>query len=90
MENPVQEGKPGPGRPKGSQNKLSKVAKENIESVFEALGGVDKMTLWAADNPSEFYRIYSKLIVVKVEGSGPDGEHVLISRVERAIVRPKD
>lgn len=77
MENPVTEGRAGPGRPKGSQNKLSRVAKENIEAVFEAMGGIDQMTAWAAGNPTEFYRIYSKLVAVRVEGPGPNGEHTI-------------
>ena len=61
---------PGPGRPKGSINKTSRIAKENIETVFEELGGVPAMVAWAADNLTEFYKHYAKLIPFVLTGDG--------------------
>ena len=62
---------PGPGRPKGSPNKVSRIAKENFETVFERLGGVDNMATWAQENQTEFYRHYAKLIPLTLNGD-PD------------------
>lgn len=52
----------GPGRPKGSINKVSALVKENVLHVFDQMGGVRKMTEWAAANPTEFYRLYARLL----------------------------
>ena len=61
----------GPGRPKGLPNKLSGLAKDNIAAVFDQLGGINNMVLWAKDNATDFYRIYARLLPVQVEGN-PD------------------
>ena len=53
----------GPGRPKGTLSKWSRKALQSVEAVYKGLGGVDAMTEWARENPSDFYRgIYSKLL----------------------------
>lgn len=52
----------GPGRPKGSLNKVSAQVKENVLHVFDQMGGVRKMTEWAQENTTEFYRIYARLL----------------------------
>lgn len=67
------------GRPKGALNKRSAEAKENIQAVFTRLGSTAAMAEWAKENKTEFYKLYSKLVAVKVEGNGPNGsiEHSL-------------
>lgn len=40
----------------------SKTAKEAFQLAFQLIGGVPRLALWAHANPTEFYRIYSKLI----------------------------
>lgn len=62
------------GRPKGSLNKTTAAAKENVMAVFTRLGGTAAMAKWAKNNQTEFYKLYARLI--PVEGSGPSGEHV--------------
>jgi hypothetical protein len=68
---------PGPGRPKGCPNKLSRTTKENIEKVFEALGDWQGMKKWVELSPrnkSVFYaEIYPKLLPLDVQHSGPNG-----------------
>ena len=55
--------RPGPGRPKGSQNKLGRLARENVVAVFDRMGGIEAMAEWAQENRSEFYRgIYARLL----------------------------
>jgi hypothetical protein len=57
------------GRPKGAVNKLSATCKENIAAVFTRLGGTAAMAKWAEKNPSEFYKIYARLLPVELEGA---------------------
>lgn len=57
------------GRPKGSVNKISEIAVDNVVKVFDKLGGVEAMAVWAADNLSEFYRLYSKLLPKEVNAT---------------------
>lgn len=55
------------GRQKGVPNKLTIMAKEAIEAVFENMGGVDQLTTWAMDNQRDFYCvIYPKIIPLQV------------------------
>ena len=53
---------PGPGRPKGSQNKTTVEVKAALDAAFTGAGGVDTLTDWAKDNPTEFYRLWTKLL----------------------------
>jgi hypothetical protein len=89
----LEPGKPGPGRPPGSRNKTTKLAKEAITLAFEDLGGAEALTAWASaseDNRKVFYtQIWTKVIPLQV--SGEDGgpiEH--LHEIRRTIVRPGD
>ena len=64
------------GRKSGTPNKLSGVAKDNIAAVFTRLGGTAAMAEWAADNKTQFYQLYAKLLPVEHSGTGEDGEIV--------------
>ena len=68
--------KPGPGRPKGSSNKTTALAKEAIEQAFSALQGKKGKSLpeWAENNIDDFYKlIFPKLLPVQMQHSGnPD------------------
>jgi hypothetical protein len=67
----------GAGRPKGSTNKIPRVAKENIIKAFEDLGGVEGMVNWAKADPKnqgEFYKIYGRLLPIENNITGSDGE----------------
>jgi hypothetical protein len=69
----IGEGKPGPGRPKGSANKLTRAAKEAFGLAFDGIGGVEALTAWARDNQTEFYKLYARLIPAEQHVSNPDG-----------------
>jgi len=64
------------GRPKGTPNKLGASAKENIQFAFVRMGGREALSKWAADNPKEFYRIYSKLLPHEL--TGPMGNPIQV------------
>jgi uncharacterized MAPEG superfamily protein len=60
-------------RPKGSINKVSANAKDNISAVFNRLGGTSQMATWAAANLTEFYKLYARLVPMEQRHAGPDG-----------------
>ena len=67
----------GAGRPKGSTNKIPRIAKENIIQAFEDLGGIEGLVNWAkADtkNQGDFYKIYGRLLPIENSISNADGE----------------
>jgi hypothetical protein len=57
------------GRQLGSKNKFGSTAKENFMAVFVRLGGTAAMAKWAADNNSEFYKLYARLIPTEVDAA---------------------
>lgn len=76
------------GRPKGSENELTKkmkTVKETVLSVFNELQGegsnVDLKT-WATKNPTEFYKISAKLIPTEIKGEVAVIEKKLPSWIE--------
>lgn len=60
---------PGSGRKKGGLNKSTKAAKEALEMAFDGIGGVPALIEWARDNQTEFYKLFTKLLPVQVEGN---------------------
>ena len=50
------------GRRKGTPNKVTATARENIIAVFNRLGGTAAMAEWARENQTEFYKLYARLI----------------------------
>jgi len=55
--------KPGPGRPKGSKNKVTCEIKDEFLLAFKHIGGLGALTLWAKkeENRTEFYRMLTRL-----------------------------
>lgn len=58
-------------RPKGSRNKTTLAAKEAMRLAFDGIGGVPKLIGWAKANPTEFYKLWGRLI--PMEHTGKDG-----------------
>lgn len=60
------------GKPKGAQNKTTRLVKEVFAAVFDELQSDKKANLkaWAKENPTEFYRLAAKLIPVQLTGEG--------------------
>ena len=50
------------GRKAGTPNKLTANAREAFQAVFDDIGGKETLAAWAQANPSDFYRLYARLI----------------------------
>jgi hypothetical protein len=63
--------KPGEGRPKGAENKLTKTVKETVLAVFNNLQEDPKNSLgaFAEKYPRDFYQIAAKLIPTEITGT---------------------
>lgn len=74
-------GKRGPGRPTGSQNKVTRAAKEAIALAAENLGGVERLTAWAQESPENerafWVNVYPKLIPVTLAGDSKEPMRLL-------------
>lgn len=70
----IGKGKAGPGRPKGSSNKTTTIAKDAIAQAAEGLGGTERLIAWAKEdskNEAAFWTtIYPKLLPLQVTGEG--------------------
>jgi len=64
----------GSGRKKGTPNKISGQVRNNVIDVFDEIGGVQEMALWAAENRTEYYRLYAKLMPTQSEIGTMDGQ----------------
>lgn len=54
------------GRPAGTPNKTTMAAREAFQAAFDRIGGVERLGTWAEENPTEFYKLYGRLIPVDV------------------------
>ena len=81
-------GKPGPGRPKGSGDKISRGVKEMVIAALNAVGGQAYLEEQAVENPKAFLTLIGKVIPLQVAGAL---DHTLnVTKIERVIVRPDD
>ena len=68
------------GRKKGVQNKITTNVKANVIQVFDDIGGVENMATWAAENPTQFYNLYAKLLPLQVAG---DPDQPLVIKINK-------
>lgn len=57
----------GPGRPKGSKNKLNAQVREMVLTALSEAGGVDYLVRQADENPTAFMTLLGKLITKEVD-----------------------
>ena len=84
---PVDKRKPpsaGRGRKKGELNKTTRTVKEAIIAAADALGGAERLTAWAKEDPANerafWATIYPKLLPLQVTGEGGGALQVQIVR----------
>jgi hypothetical protein len=70
----VGDGTPGPGRPKGMQNKVTKQLKEMVLGALDQAGGEAYLLTQARDNPGPFMTLLGKILPTQL--TGKDGEAI--------------
>jgi len=62
-----------PGRPVGAKNKVTILVKDAFAQAFSELQDDDdvRLSAWGKQNPTEFYKLASKLIPIQLAGD-PD------------------
>lgn len=69
------------GRQTGVPNKIIAAFKDTVAFVYDDLGGHKAFSVWARENPGEFYKICSRLISGEMRDIGQDrNSTVIISR----------
>ena len=53
-------------------NKLTTQAREAFQIAFDEIGGPEALAAWAAENRTEFYKLYGRLIPTEITGAGGD------------------
>lgn len=79
---------PGPGRPKGSPNKVTGSMKEMILQAFEKAGGADWLARQAEENPVAFMGLLGKLLPSDIALSGQVAMQP-VTEIRRTIVYPR-
>src|SRR4051812_31372746 len=91
--------KAGPGRPKGQNGVITRLAKGQIREVFEQLGGAQGFYEWAMRNERNKHAFYIHVVprLLGAETLDAAAERLAqarqrpeISRIESVIVDPKD
>lgn len=54
---------------KGTQNKITRAAKEAFQLAFDGIGGVPALVEWAKKNRKSFYTLYARLIPAEAPSS---------------------
>jgi hypothetical protein len=67
------------GRPKGSTNKMSATVKEALLKTYDEIGGDARFALWAAGEPTEFYKLFAKMLPKEMEVAGAGGGPLSVS-----------
>ncbi len=82
--------KAGPGRPKGSENKLTKSVKEMILAALDEVGGSTYLQTQANANPTAFLTLVGKVLPLQVTGPNDGPLKAELTVIERRIVRSGD
>jgi hypothetical protein len=73
----------GPGRPKGSANKITKDIRLAISQAFDGAGGVDYLVRQSKENPQAFMTLIGKIVPAEVKAQ-IEGNITVLTGVPRA------
>ncbi len=82
----VAAGNRGKGRKAGQVNKTTKAVKEALQEAFEGLGGVSSLTAWAKNEPTEFYKLWAKLLPTEVKAKVETIGDIPIGKVQIEVI----
>ena len=74
-------GKKTGGRKAGTPNKTTIAVKEALQTVFNEIGGVAYFAKWATCEPTEFFKLYAKLLPTEVKA-----EHELKGELTTKVI----
>jgi hypothetical protein len=52
-----------------------------FQQAFQLIGGVNRLTLWAHENPTDFFRLYAKLLPATTVSLGDAGAYEIIHSI---------
>jgi hypothetical protein len=81
----VGDGTPGPGRPKGVQNKTTKAIKEMVLAALDQAGGTDYLVRQADENPTAFMTLVGKVLPLQLSG---DAENPIKTDITVHFIKP--
>jgi hypothetical protein len=91
-QNPPSRKKPGPpkgtrpaGRKKGTPNKTTAAVKNALVKTFVNMGGSRQLTKWAKENPTEFYKIWAKLLPAEVKSTVDGDVSTTVTVIQRYL-----
>jgi hypothetical protein len=67
------------GRAKGTPNKVTTVFKDAVRTVYEDIGGHAAFAEWARSNPTDFYKIASRLIPTEAPIVPDEDRYITVS-----------
>lgn len=76
------------GRKAGTPNKTTVTVKEALQAVYRDRGGNNALLIWATDNPTEFYKLWGRMLPQEITGEG--GGPIELTGIERIIRHAKD
>lgn len=74
------------GRKKGTPNKLTRSVKLALDDAFTKMGGVAALVRWGAENPTEFYKLWAKILPVEAREADAALEQEL-KRLQAEVLR---
>lgn len=78
------------GRTKGTPNRLTGAFRDAVLLAYENIGGHEAFSKWAAENPTEFYRIAARLIPTELRGAEGEKVTVIVTRLPPVIDQADD
>ena len=82
----VAAGNRGKGRKAGQVNKTTKAVKEALQEAFDRLGGVSALTTWAKNEPTEFYKLWAKMLPTEVKAKVETVGDIPIGKVQIEVI----
>lgn len=77
------------GRVKGTPNKTTVLIKNALADAFEDLGGVSGLVTWGRENPTEFYKLWVKVLPAQEAEKVVDTKPIEVI-IKRAGKPPQD